>query len=790
MAAQGIRSTKTYIWYLKDVLGTGATSSVYLGRHKKSGDVVAVKMFNHMSYMRPQDVQKREFEVLLKLKHKNIIFLHTIEDDQISKQPVIVMELCTGGSLYSHLDTPENLYGLKEKEFICVLRDVSAGMKHLRDKGIIHRDIKPGNIMMVRDEDGVFVYKLADFGAARELDDEEAFTSLYGTEEYLHPDVYERAVLGKRNRTAQFTAQTDLWSLGVTFYHTATGSLPFRAHGGRSNRDVMHKITTTKQSGILSGVQETVNGPIIWSEELPKTCHLSPDMRLMVKSLLANTMECNMTKMWTFEKFFEFVQVITALRAVDVFVAPTCECHKVYVEQNRGATDFQAKIAHLTGIQPDTQCLMWEKEVLDVRKCFKCEDLPHTTPDKPLILLRLEAEVFPGIKPHTLPTQPKTATHYSVQQDSSLAKNCCAVMCYYEVMVEKFTRIETLITDTVKSVIIVLRMDYQKLRSTHSGVMAHFYQVDCKLKSLERMCLMVVMIGLDEEMSAKMDTLKQQLSVWTNRAVELNKSLDLVTMALDMVEKTAISDDYLSSQWEGIRQQLVLPKERIGRLKVVSEEGRQTYTRFKKDKQNKQLSYNEEQIHRMDKDKLAKKMQLAKKIFDDLFDILRKLHNQFGMWHGPGSETRKFQDQLHSAESRLTELPYEYQKVINELSKIEDECTGLIQRRSGMVSSSANQQPASREVETAEVMTSITPSISQTSGFSRMRFSRPTTSDSLLSSVQQLIYDLPLESLGMVPVPKSVRQTLQHYETSLNSLQQQLHGDNGLSRSYADNRVP
>lgn len=58
-------------------------------------------------------------------------------------------------------------------------------MKHLRDKGIVHRDIKPGNIMMVKGEDGVIVYKLADFGAARELEDDEAFKSLYGTEEYL-----------------------------------------------------------------------------------------------------------------------------------------------------------------------------------------------------------------------------------------------------------------------------------------------------------------------------------------------------------------------------------------------------------------------------------------------------------------------------------------------------------------------------------------------------------------------------------------------------------------------------
>ena len=81
-------------------------------------------------------------------------------------------------------------------------------------------------------DDGTIVYKLTDFGAARELQDDQQFVSLYGTEEYLHPDMYERAVLRKPVGKT-FGATVDLWSIGVTLYHVATGNLPFRPFGGR-----------------------------------------------------------------------------------------------------------------------------------------------------------------------------------------------------------------------------------------------------------------------------------------------------------------------------------------------------------------------------------------------------------------------------------------------------------------------------------------------------------------------------------------------------------------------------
>uniref|UniRef100_A0A3B4X8A3 Inhibitor of nuclear factor kappa B kinase subunit epsilon n=1 Tax=Seriola lalandi dorsalis TaxID=1841481 RepID=A0A3B4X8A3_SERLL len=116
-------STTSYLWSLQDVLGQGATASVYKARNKRSGELVAVKVFNFMSYSRPREVQMREFEMLRKLNNSNIVKLHTVEELP-SKQKVLVMEYCSGGSLLSLLEEPENAFGLPETEFLTVLQCV------------------------------------------------------------------------------------------------------------------------------------------------------------------------------------------------------------------------------------------------------------------------------------------------------------------------------------------------------------------------------------------------------------------------------------------------------------------------------------------------------------------------------------------------------------------------------------------------------------------------------------------------------------------------------------------
>ncbi|XP_066889212.1 inhibitor of nuclear factor kappa-B kinase subunit epsilon isoform X3 [Kogia breviceps] len=392
-----MQSTVNYLWHTDDLLGQGATASVYKARNKKSGELVAVKVFNTASYLRPREVQVREFEVLRKLNHQNIIKLFAVEEMGGSRQKVLVMEYCSSGSLLSVLESPENAFGLPEDEFLVVLRCVVAGMNHLRENGIVHRDIKPGNIMRLVGEEGQSIYKLTDFGAARELDDDEKFVSVYGTEEYLHPDMYERAVLRKPQQKA-FGVAVDLWSIGVTLYHAATGSLPFVPFGGpRRNKEIMHRITTEKPAGAIAGTQRLENGPLEWSYTLPVTCQLSMGLQSQLVPILVNILEVEQAKCWGFDQFFAETSDILQRVVVHVFSLPQAVVHHVYIHAHNTIAIFLEAVYKQTNVAPQHQEYLFEGHLCVLEPSLSAQHIAHTTASSPLTLFSTVSETPKGL---------------------------------------------------------------------------------------------------------------------------------------------------------------------------------------------------------------------------------------------------------------------------------------------------------------------------------------------------------------------------------------------------------
>uniref|UniRef100_A0A8C2Y014 Protein kinase domain-containing protein n=1 Tax=Capra hircus TaxID=9925 RepID=A0A8C2Y014_CAPHI len=369
-----MQSTVNYLWHTDDLLGQGATASVYKARNKVGAHPAT-----------PPRAPGRS--VLRKLNHQNIIKLFAVEETGAGRQKVLVMEYCSSGSLLSVLESPENAFGLPEDEFLVVLRC----------NGIVHRDIKPGNIMRLLGEEGQSIYKLTDFGAARELDDDEKFVSVYGTEEYLHPDMYERAVLRKPQQKA-FGVTVDLWSIGVTLYHAATGSLPFVPFGGpRRNKEIMYRITTEKPAGAIAGTQRRENGPLEWSYTLPITCQLSMGLQSQLVPILANILEAEQAKCWGFDQFFAETSDILQRGVIHVFSLPQAVLHRVYVHAHNTIAIFLEAVYEQTGVAPQYQEYLFEGHLCVLEPGFSAQHIAHTTASSPLTLFSTASEPPKGL---------------------------------------------------------------------------------------------------------------------------------------------------------------------------------------------------------------------------------------------------------------------------------------------------------------------------------------------------------------------------------------------------------
>ncbi|XP_053412436.1 serine/threonine-protein kinase TBK1 isoform X2 [Nycticebus coucang] len=569
-----MQSTPNHLWLLSDILGQGATANVFRGRHKKTGDLFAIKVFNNISFLRPVDVQMREFEVLKKLNHKNIVKLFAIEEETTTRHKVLIMEFCPCGSLYTVLEEPSNAYGLPESEFLIVLRDVVGGMNHLRENGIVHRDIKPGNIMRVIGEDGQSVYKLTDFGAARELEDDEQFVSLYGTEEYLHPDMYERAVL-RKDHQKKYGATVDLWSIGVTFYHAATGSLPFRPfEGPRRNKEVMYKIITGKPSGAISGVQKAENGPIDWSGDMPVSCSLSRGLQVLLTPVLANILEADQEKCWGFDQFFAETSDILHRMIIHVFSLQQMTAHKIYIHGYNTATVFHELVYKQTKIISSNQELIYEGRRLVLEPGRLAQHFPKTTEDNPIFVVSREPLSTTGLIYEKI-SLPKVHPRYDLDGDASMAKAVTGVVCYS--------------CRTASTLLL-----YQELM--RKGVRWLIYE------KLMKINLEATELGEISDIHTKL--------------LRLSSSQATIDASLQDINTRLSPGGLLADSWA--HQEGTHPRDRnVEKLQVLLNSITEIYYQFKKDKAERRLAYNEEQIHKFDKQKLYYQATKAMALFTD-----------------------------------------------------------------------------------------------------------------------------------------------------------------------------
>lgn len=202
---------------LDRAIGRGGMGTVWLGRDVVLGRAVAVKQLGLVPGGESSDLDRAEREARLgaSLNHAHVVAVFDLVDDQGWQW--LVMEHVDGRSL---ADLIAERGPLAAAEIAPILRQVASALVTAHQQGIVHRDVKPSNILLTLDG----VAKLSDFGVARaQADASLTATGLVtGSPAYLAPEV-------ATGRPA--TAASDVWSLGATIFHALAGRAPYATDG-------------------------------------------------------------------------------------------------------------------------------------------------------------------------------------------------------------------------------------------------------------------------------------------------------------------------------------------------------------------------------------------------------------------------------------------------------------------------------------------------------------------------------------------------------------------------------
>ena len=212
-------------------IGKGAMGIVYKGRDPKLQRLTAIKTIRFIDDYDEDKVEKvkayfyHEAEVVARLSHKNIVKIYDVgEDLDLS---YLAMEYLEGQSLEKYCREDNQL---PVQQIVTIIAQVCDALEYAHNHGIIHRDIKPGNIMVLESGE----VKVTDFGIARAAGSTKTRTGVIkGTPYYMSPE----QASGK-----QLDGRADIFSLGVVFYHVLTGRMPFT---GENLAAIMYQTANT-----------------------------------------------------------------------------------------------------------------------------------------------------------------------------------------------------------------------------------------------------------------------------------------------------------------------------------------------------------------------------------------------------------------------------------------------------------------------------------------------------------------------------------------------------------------
>lgn len=299
-------------------IGKGSFATVYKCIDTTTHTAVAIKSVVRSKLKSKKLVENLEIEIsiLKSMKHPHIVGL--LDYTQTSTHFHLVMDYCSMGdlsffirrkdqllkthpvisSLIQRYPSPEGSHGLNQTLVIHFLKQLSSALEFLRSKSLVHRDIKPQNLLLCPPShsrqafvDGQFVglwelpiLKIADFGFARFLPSTSMAETLCGSPLYMAPEIL---------RYEKYNAKADLWSVGAVLYEMTVGKPPFRA----ANHIELLKNIEKNQDKI----------------KFPSSAQVPDDLKRLIRSLL----KYNPAERMSFNEFFNDSLIVNALESAD-----------------------------------------------------------------------------------------------------------------------------------------------------------------------------------------------------------------------------------------------------------------------------------------------------------------------------------------------------------------------------------------------------------------------------------------------------------------------------------------